>query len=101
MKIINWLTINNRGSVRLTKNKPSLNWNEISMKLQMVIPNELFSRPLIEARLEIKDVLPNVFNPELIVNTKELIEQQTGAKIDFTVVYEEKVEEKKEKETYI
>jgi len=86
MKVIQWLAINKRGIVKIRKTKPSLEWNEIAFKLEIKVPDELFVRPHIEAILEIKDI-PNVVNrPDIIINTKELIEQQTGAKIDFRVI---------------
>lgn len=90
MKTKNWLIINKNGIHNVRKTKPSLGWNEIAMCVELNIPNELFDRPTIAAKLEIKDIPLAEFNPQVIVDTKELVEQQTGAKIDFTVVYEEK-----------
>lgn len=85
MKINQWLAINKNGITKVKKTKPALNWDEIAIKILLEIPDELFRRPIIDAHLEIKDVPNNAYNPEIIVNTKELIEQQTGAKINFTV----------------
>jgi len=90
MKVNQWMAINRNGIVRVRKSKPDLNWNELAMKLQIEIPDELFKRPLISAKIKIEDVPLQEFNPEIIVNTKELIEQQTGVKIDFKIVKEEK-----------
>lgn len=92
MKIKQWLAISKSGITKVRKTKPDLDWNEIAVAIQLEIPDELFNRPIIDARLEIKDVPRNAFNPEIVVNTKELIEQQTGAKINFTVVHENKEE---------
>lgn len=86
MKTINWLAINKRGDVRIRKTKSNLNWDEIAIMLQLEIPDELFRRPTISAKIEIKDIPNNAYNPEIILNTKELIEQQTGAKIEFTII---------------
>ncbi len=94
MKITQWLAINKNGITKVRKTKPALDWNEIAIQIALEIPDELFRRPIISARIEVKDVPNNVYEPEIIINTKELIEQQTGAKINFTVVYEE--EEKKQ-----
>ena len=93
MKTTNWLTINKNGIVSVRKSKPSLGWNEIACAIHLEVPDELFKRPTIEARLKIEDIPLNEFSPEVIINTKELIEQQTGAKIDFTVVYEKEDDE--------
>ena len=94
MKTKNWLIINKNGIHGIRKSKPRLNWNEIAMCVELNVPNELFERPTIAAKLEIKDVPLLEFNPQVIVDTKELVEQQTGAKIDFTVVYQKEETEK-------
>ena len=86
MKKTGYLILNKNGIVRSTKNRPGLDWNEICCKVTIDIPDELFKRPTLEAVLKITDVPNTVYNPELIINTKELIEQQTGAKIDFKIV---------------
>ena len=88
-KIINiekWLAINKGGKVRIATNKPILQNDEILVKLGMLIPRELFEKPLIEATIRIQDILKTEFNPDVILNTKELIEEQTGVKIDFKVL---------------
>lgn len=89
MKIKQWLVINKNGITKFRKTKPDLDWNEIAVQITLEIPDELFMRPTIEARLQIVDVPNNAYDTEIIVNTKDLIEQQTGAKINFTVVREE------------
>lgn len=92
MKCIGYLTINNRGTAKFTKNRPGLDWNEISVKVNFDIPDELFRRPLIEAKLEVsKNIIPRPQPIEAIINTKELIEESTGVHVDFKVLpYEEK-----------
>lgn len=88
MKIVSWLIINKNGIKGVRKTKPDLAYNEIAIKINMELPKELFERPTIEANLKITDV-PNIaYNPDIIINTKELIEQQTGAKIEFKILSE-------------
>ena len=89
MKVEQWLSVNKNGITKVRKTKPFLEWDEIAIKIKLDVPDELFRRPTIEATLAIKDVPNNAYDPEIVVNTKELIEQQTGAKINFTVVHEE------------
>ena len=86
MKFVNWLIINKNGIKGVRKTKPDLAYNEITCKIQLDIPKELFERPQIEAILKIDNIPNNACNPEIIVNTKDLIEQQTGAKIDFKIL---------------
>lgn len=89
MKVSQWLAINKNGITKVRKTKPALDWDEIAIKVQLDIPDDLFRRPIIEATLVVKDVPNNVYEPEIVLNTKDLIEQQTGAKINFTVVKDE------------
>jgi hypothetical protein len=86
MRVINWLIINKDGIKGVRKTKPDLAYNEIACRLQLDIPKELFERPQIEASLKIDNIPNNAYNPEIILNTKDLIEQQTGAKIDFKIL---------------
>lgn len=86
MRIVNWLVINKNGIKSVRKSKPDLAYNEIAVKINLEIPKELFERPTIEATLKVDNIPNNSYNPEIIVNTKELIEQQTGAKIDFRIL---------------
>lgn len=86
MKVSNWLIINKNGVKAVRKTRPFLEWDEISVKLNLEIPNELFDRPTIEASIEVKDVPNNAYRPEIVLDTVELIEQQTGAKINFRVL---------------
>jgi hypothetical protein len=89
MKETSYLIIGRKGIKSIRKTKPSLDWDEIACKISLDIPDELFRRPHIEAKLVVKDIPNEAYNPEIIINTKELIEQQTGAKIDFRVIHEE------------
>lgn len=93
MKIANWLIVNKNGIKGVRKTKPDLAYNEIAVKINLDIPKELFDRPTIEANLKIDNVPNNAYNPDIIINTKELIEQQTGAKIEFKVLNVEESED--------
>lgn len=86
MKITNWLIIDKNGIKGTRKTKPDLKWNEIAIRINLEIPKELFERPQIEATIKIDEVPNNAYKPDLIINTKELIEQQTGAKINFKIL---------------
>lgn len=86
MIFVNWLIINKNGIKGVRRSKPDLAYNEIACKIQLDIPKELFERPQIEACLKIDNVPNMAYKPELIINTKELIEQQTGAKIEFKII---------------
>ncbi len=86
MKITNWLILNKNGIKGVRKTKPDLAYNEIAIKINLDIPKELFERPSIEATLQIDNLPNNAYRPDLIINTVDLIEQQTGAKIEFKIL---------------
>ena len=86
MLIVNWLIINKNGIKGVRRTKPDLKYDEIACKIQLDIPKQLFERPQIEANLKIEKVANIAYNPDIIINTKDLIEQQTGAKIEFKVL---------------
>lgn len=94
MKCTGYLNVNSRGTARFTKSRVGLNWDEISIKINIDVPNELFQRPIIQADIKVsEDIIPKPQPFNLILNTKELIEQSSGVKIEFTVKpYEEKEE---------
>jgi len=61
MKTSGYLVINDRGSMRVTKNPPSLEPNEISAHLNLDIPNQFFQRPRLAITIGIpNDVIANV-----------------------------------------
>lgn len=92
MKVSNWLVIDKNGIKGTRKTKPALDWDEVAVKINLDIPDEIFKRPTIEATLKVVDVPNTAFEPDLIIDSVKDIEQQTGAKINFTVshVAEEK-----------
>jgi len=74
MKITNWLTINNRGSTRLTKSKPRLEWNEVSMMLNVEIPDSVFKRPILQANIKIDGEMNYEFDYEVQRKLEEVLE---------------------------
>lgn len=85
MLLTNWLVINKNGVKAVRKSKPALDWDEIAVKINIDVPKELFQRPTLEATLTVKDIPNNAYMPDVVLDTVDLIEQQTGAKINFTV----------------
>ena len=93
MKDISYLIIGKSGIRGVRKSKPSLRWDEIALKVSLEIPDILFERPALEATIKVdKNIMPEKISPELIINTKKLIEEATGVRIDFRVIAEDKNE---------
>lgn len=62
MKIRGYLTIGSRGSLRITKNTPSLYQDEISVKLDINVPDAIFKRPLPTLSIDLPENV--VANPD-------------------------------------
>ena len=89
MNATQWMVINKNGIQKIRQSKPDLGWNEIAVRVSVEVPDELFKRPHIEASIKVSDVPNTAYDADIVVNTKELIEQQTGAKIDFKIVHDD------------
>lgn len=91
MKIQFYLVVNSNGTVKVVKNKPALQWNEISIKQNLELPNALFQKPHLEATVKIPDdaAMPNQIDADVIENAKEAIEQATGLEVRLSVISDE------------
>lgn len=50
-----YLTLNSRGVVRMTKNPPSSKAGEVAVKVNVVVPDEVFRTPTAEATIEVPE----------------------------------------------
>ena len=89
-----YLIVNKNGSVRTTKKQPGLSWDEISVKLNLELPKELFERPMLSANIKVDSdqVSARDISPELSNNIQEAIKQHAGIDIKLQVVAPEKSE---------
>ena len=87
MKFDKWLTINSRGAGRITANKPALAADEIAVHLLMDVPNQLFWRPTIEAKVTIPDeaVPPVSLDAHVVEQVGDAIRQATGLDVVLSV----------------
>lgn len=91
MKIKKWLTVSDRGACRITKGKPGLDYNEVAIHLEIDLPDALFRKPRLEAKIKVPDeaaasgVISSVVSDEM----KEAIEQATGLTFSIGVVKED------------
>ena len=95
MNIKKWLTVNSKGAARITQGKPNeVSWDEVSILLDINLPDELFRRPRLEAKINIPEdaATPDVLNSEVVENVREAIEQSTGLQFSINVIKEESKE---------
>lgn len=96
MIVVKYLVINNRGSMQVKERFPNMKANEVCLRLEVSVPDELFERPLLEATLKIpKEAIPKgKITTEVTDNVQRLIKEVTGLEMHVTVVEHEKAEGK-------
>ena len=84
-----YLIISKTGRTRIVKTRQNdLRIDEVCLKLNLNIPNIMFEKPQLQANITVdeKSCQPTNITPEIIIKTRELIEQTMGMKIDLKVV---------------
>jgi hypothetical protein len=67
--------------------------DEIVCNLEMTLPDSLFKKPIIQAKVVIPNnaVTPEALNAEVLLNTKDLLEKGTGLRVELVSVVEKEV----------
>lgn len=88
MRLQPFLTIKKNGSVRITKSAPALGRDEITMRLNINIPDKIFLKPRLEASITVPEdsIQAAVIEPEVVDNIKETIKEHTGIELDIKVI---------------
>lgn len=88
MKLKRYLIVKKNGSTRITKQAPSIEWDEVFMLLNIELPDKVFDRPLLQATITVDDkaVQPAVIEASVVSEVENVIEQRTGYEIRLTVV---------------
>lgn len=91
MEVQFYLVVNKSGTVKTYKNKPGLNWDEISMRMNLTLPDALFQKPLLEATVIIPEsaAMPQTIDAEVAANARDAIEMATGLEVQLKIVSEE------------
>lgn len=78
-------------SFRVTKTRPGLDHNEIAVKINLELPDALFTKPTLEAKVVVseKAVSQPVIEADVIDNVEQIIKDQTGFNVKLAVVTEE------------
>lgn len=92
MKLPFFLIVGKRGSVRINKSVPRLDWDEVSIGITLEIPDKIFQRPALQATISIPEdaVNKNPITAEVKDNVADAIEQATGLKFLISVEGSEK-----------
>jgi hypothetical protein len=80
-----------RTGLRVTKNKPALERNEVPIKLNLELPVVLFQRPSLQANITVPagHPLSSEITADVQDNVAEAIRQATGMEVSITVRGEE------------
>jgi len=87
MKTDFFLTINSRGGVKTTKNRPGLDFDEVAIKMTMEVPDMLFKKPQLTASIIIPEsaATPKEIDVEMRDNIQDAIETVTGMEVKLTI----------------
>ena len=83
MKTQFYLVVNNNGTVKALKNRPGLNWNEVSVFVNLELPNQLFQKPQLSAQIKVDEsqVSPMEIDVDTQNNIREAIEAAAGVEV--------------------
>ena len=87
MKVNFYLIVNDKGTTKTCKNKPGLNWNEVAIAVNMELPNTLFQKPQLSAKIVVPDeaAVQQAIEATTADNVRQAIEQVTGMKVKIEV----------------
>lgn len=97
MKITCWLAVTENGGVKSRKNKPDVRANEIPIRLDLDIPDELFQRPVLQANVKVpkESYMQQPITAEVADNIEDIIRQKTGLEFSVTVNHREEEDDGK------
>lgn len=91
MKTQFYLTVNNRGTVKATKNRPNLGFDEVAVEMNLTLPNALFTKPQLVASIVVPDsaAAPKEVSVETADNIRDAIESVAGMEVRLEIVRSE------------
>ncbi len=94
MIIRKWLIVNENKSARLTSGRPEMRSNEIAISLEVNLPDELFRKPHLEAKITIpkEAAVPDLISTRVVENVQEAIRTATGLEFSVNVVRDDEPE---------
>ena len=86
MKTGFWLITTKGGSIRTVKNRPGLRWDEVAIYVALDVPNELFTRPTMSAKIVIdpKDAPKLEIDAHTVHDMTEILKRE-GYDINLTI----------------
>lgn len=87
MKTKFYLHVKENGSTRTTKNKAPIYTDEISILMEVELPDQIFERPLIQGKICISEdmVTPRIIDAEIAEEVKNAIQSVDGVKVEIII----------------
>jgi hypothetical protein len=78
-----YLTVKSNGAVRVTKNRPGLDFDEITVGLSVSLPMALFQKPQLHAALVIPPdaAMPSEIPVDVLSNVQQAVSAATGLEV--------------------
>lgn len=91
MKVKFFLVVNDRGTTRTNKTKPDLKLNEVSIAMNLEIPDSVFKRPQLEATIQLaeKDMPVQHIPVEMQDNLRQALEKAAGVHVKLEIIQPE------------
>lgn len=91
MKLKRYLNIRSKGACRITKMRVPLYANEISILLNIDLPDKLFAKPVLEASITVPEnaIKMKSISDETINNVQEMIKENIGIELNISVIPQE------------
>ncbi len=82
-----WLTTNEKGTARLTSQRPHMDTDEVSIYIEIEIPTALFRKPTLQAKMKIPEevAITKEIDAEVTDNIEEAIKTLTGLEMVVSI----------------
>lgn len=93
MKTKFYLVVSANGKVRTAKTQPNLVWNEVSIAMNLEMPDMLFKKPSLQASIVVPNdaATPKEIALDVQEQIKEAIQERVGMEVKLTLVPQEEV----------
>lgn len=93
MEVGFFLIVTDSGAIRTVKSKPTVKHNEISIAMQLDLPDSLFDKPTLQARIIVDDKQVNTKELEvkMLSNIQEAIEERMNSEVTLRIVKKSEV----------
>jgi hypothetical protein len=95
MNVPFYLTVSKSKKVRVTKTKTWTDYDEVTIAIELNLPDKLFQRPKLQASITIPEeaAQPEIITGDVVENVSEAIKTATNLDFNIKVIKHEKIKE--------